>query len=217
MTLTLPFPRPFWALLLLPALGCRSLPDTPEGIYRAVIGDLDSSRGKGLRQETLDHQTVRYERVLAWAEEGSLVTTDDYLFAALTLTTSDDPQHLIRAQELATRAAELGEDRGFTVQAHATDRLLVTRRARYQLYGTVIIYEPFLKRHQLYPVDPTTTDAIRRSMGVPSLAQLLVEVDTLNESEITRRLRGEIQDGDMPTGNETPTYSVDEITRREDD
>ena len=106
---------------------------------------------------------------------------------------------------------------GFTVQAHATDRLLVTRRARYQLYGTVIIYEPALKRHQLYPVDPSTTDAIRRSMGVPSLAQLLVEVDELNDSEITRRLRGEIEDVDLESSNEKTMHPVDEVTRRNDD
>ena len=111
----------------------------------------------------------------------------------------------------------MGEDRGFTVQAHATDRLLVSRRARYQLYGTVIIYEPALRRHQLYPVDPTTTDAIRRSMGVPSLALLLDEVDALNASEITKRLRGEITEIDLQTGNEIPTHSVDDVTGPKDD
>jgi len=193
LTRTLPFTRPFWALLLLPGLGCHSAPDTPEDVYRAVIGDLDSAGGKGLREETLEDQIERYELVLAWADEGSLVTTDDYLFSALTLTTSDDLEHLKRARELAVQAADMGEDRGFTVQAHATDRLLVTQRARYQLYGTVIIYEPALGRHQLYPVDPSTTDAIRRSMGVPSLAELLVGVDALNESELTERLRSKIE------------------------
>lgn len=216
MTRTLPFPRPLWALLLFPSIGCRSAPPTPESTYRAVISDLDSSRGGGLRPQTLARQTERFERVLAWADDESLVTTDDHLFAALTLTLSDQPPHLVRAQELAIRAAELGEERGFTVQAHATDRLMVLRHERYQRYGTVIIYEPFLRRHQLYPVDPTTTDAIRRSMGVPTLAQLLVEVDVLNGSEITRRLRGEIQDGELPPGNETPRYPVDEITGQRD-
>lgn len=217
MIRTLPFPRPLWVLLLLPLVGCRSGPHTPEGLYRAVIGDLDSTGGKGLRPQILERQSQRYERVMVWADEGSLVTTDDYLFAALTLTTSDHPRHLLRAQELAIQAVELGEERGFTVQAHATDRLSVTRRERYQRYGTVIIYEPALKRHQLYPVDPTTTDALRRSMGVPSLAQLLDEVDALNESQITRRLRGEIQDGDLPSGNETPKHAVDEVTRPRDE
>ena len=120
-------------------------------------------------------------------------------------------------QPLIIRAAELGEERGFTVQAHATDRRMVLRHERYQRYGTVIIYEPVLRRHQLYPVDPATTDAIRRTMGVPSLAELLVEVDALNESKITRRLRGEIEEVDTRTGNEIPKHPVDEVTRPKDD
>lgn len=217
MTRTFLFSRPLLALLLLPGFSCRAAPATPESIYRAVIGDLASSSGTGLNPQTLERQFVRYERVLAWADEGSLVTTDDYLFAALTLTTSDDVQHLLRAKELAIEAAELGEERGFTVQAHATDRLMVVRHEPFQRYGTERVYDPLLKRFRLYPVDPTMTDAVRRSMGVPTLAQLLLEVDALNESEGTRRLRNELENGHRPSGTETPKHPVDEVLRRKDE
>jgi len=127
----------------------------------------------------LDRQTARYQLVHEWHADGAIVSTSDYLWCAAALVTSDEVSDLKLAHELALKAAELGEARGFTVQAEATDKLLV-RRGKPQRYGTQYVFETIHQRWKLFPVDPRTTDVERRSMGIPPLAELMGKVDAMN-------------------------------------
>jgi len=185
--------RTLFPLLLVTLGACQSAePKNPKALYDSVLKELSVSDRGGFEAETISKQEERFILVLRWLEEGRVSTAEDYLWCAGALVESDEFEHLQLAHELALQAAELGDKRGFTMEAYATDKLLVDAEAPYQRYGTVIIYSPVLERFELYPVDPTTTDTIRRSVGVPPLAELMKEVEELNETDLTERLRGEV-------------------------
>lgn len=166
-------------------------PKTPRALYDDVLKDLGGPGVGSFDARLIERQNERYALVVKWIEEGRVVTAEDHLWCAGALVESDSSEHLQLAHDLALRAAELGDERGFTFEAYATDKLLVDAEAPFQRYGTVIVYSPVLERFELYPVDPRTTDTLRKSVGVPPLEQLLAEVASLNEQSITRRLRGE--------------------------
>ena len=166
-------------LLTLVCSGCQIPPETPQELHAEVLDDFRS--GGGMNREALARQTERYQLVHEWRANGTLVSADDLLWASAALVTSDAPKDLDLASELALMAAELGEKRGFTVQAEAADKLLVAQ-ARPQRYGTQYIFEPVHQRWKLYPVDPLTSDVERRSMGIPPLAELLQNVEELNDA-----------------------------------
>lgn len=165
--------------LMLVGTGCQVPPETPQELHAEVWNDFGS--GGGMNREALARQAERYQLVHEWNANGTLVSADDFLWASAALVTSDATKDLDLASELALIAAELGESRGFTVQAEAADKLLVAQ-ARPQRYGTQYIFEPVHQRWKLYPVDPLTSDVERRSMGVPSLAELLQKVEELNDA-----------------------------------
>jgi hypothetical protein len=110
---------------------------------------------------------------------GGATTAADYLHAAVILVETDSDENLGLALDLALKAAELGEDRGFRVAAEATDKHLV-KLGMHQRYGTQYTYEHVLKAWRLYPVDPRTTDAERQAMGVPTMEKLLEAEAALN-------------------------------------
>lgn len=178
-----PLPRHFattWlCLLTLVGVGCQVPPETAQELHAEVLDDFRS--GGGMNREALARQTERYQLVHQWNTDGALVSADDFLWASAALVTSDSTKDLDLARELALMAAELGDKRGFTVQAEAADKLLVAQ-ARPQRYGTQYIFEPVHQRWKLYPVDTLTSDIERRSMGIPSLAELLKNVEDLNEA-----------------------------------
>ncbi len=160
------------------ALGaCQLPPPTPSQLLAEVLEDFEG--GGGLRSVSLERQTERYAMVHTWHAQGTLISAEDHLWSAAALVTSDKPADLVLAGELALLAAELGDARGFTVQAESTDKLLLSA-GKPQRYGTQFIYEPVLERWKLYPMDATTSDAERRAMGVPPLAELMQRVNELN-------------------------------------
>lgn len=203
------------AALLLPfalavaANGCRSsdpIGKDPRSLYEGLLRDLSPESGGGLRVEDLERQSERCEKIHAWHAEGRLETAEDFYFASAVLVESDVAPDLELAFTLASRAAELGDERAWTLVAYSTDKQLVDRGAEHQLYGTVIVYEPVLERFALYPVDPTTTDVERGAMGVPPLAQLLAEVEDLNRTTFAERLRDAptVEGEPPPGGGERP-------------
>ena len=70
----------------------------------------------------------------------------------------------------------------FEVAAEAIDRELL-KGDQPQRYGTQYVYEPIVKKWSLYTWDETTTDAERRAMGVPPLAEALARVEILNNTK----------------------------------
>ena len=177
-TLLRHFVTTWLCLLALLGTGCQIPPETAQELHADVLEDFRS--GGGMNREALARQAERYQLVHEWNANGILVSADDFFWASAALVTSDATKDLVLASELALMAAELGAKLGFTVQAEAADKLLVTQ-ARPQRYGTQYIFEPVHQRWKLYPVDPLTSDVERRSMGVPSLAELLQNVEELND------------------------------------
>jgi hypothetical protein len=173
-------PRATWLCLLavtLAGAGCQLPPNTPKELHAQVLDDFQS--GGGMNREALARQAERYRLVHDWHAAGTLVSADDSFWASAALVTSDDPADLTLARDLALMAAELGDKRGFIVQAEATDRLLMIQ-AKPQRYGTQYVFEPVHQRWKLYPVDPLTSDIERRAFLIPPLAELMREVDKLN-------------------------------------
>ena len=177
---------PYRSLLLaLPLLACQAPMNTPQQVLAGIRADL--SGDGGLDQNVLKEQEGRYDLLREWRTAGRLTSAEDQLYAAAALVTSDRQADLRLAQELALEAAAQDEARGFTIQAEATDKLLL-KAGRPQRYGTQFVYEPVLKRWKLYALDPLTTDEERKAMGIPPLSVLLERVDLLNANLSTREL-----------------------------
>lgn len=170
------------ALLFLGALGgCRT--QDAEALYREALADYGSHHGTGgLREEVLERQNARFEKVRAWAEEGTLESTDDLVYAAALLATSDHHEDVELAHDLAWTAAERGDPRGSQIAAEALDKLHLSVGLP-QVYGTQYVFEPAIGTWRLYPVDPATTDEQRRLMGIAPLSELEARAAELNRRD----------------------------------
>lgn len=171
----------FLPLLLLALLGACSTPSQQlRNMYRESLEErLDGSKFTSLEDGYVLNQEDRRETVRGFVKEEKLVTSEDYLYAGVILSTSPFEDDLIAASASGLTAAEMGEERGFRVAAEAIDRLKMLR-GEPQRYGTQYHYIEVIKKWRLYPVDPNTTDAERASMGIPSLAVLTERTAELN-------------------------------------
>ena len=140
---------------------------------------LDIRDSKGER-ELAERQASRIARVHEIVAANDLESARDHLEAAAILVASDETGDLELAERLAREAARRGEDLGFRVLAEAIDKQLV-KRGQLQRYGTQYAYEPAIGRWRLYPIDLRTTDAERKAMGVPPLAEIQAREKRLNE------------------------------------
>jgi hypothetical protein len=155
-------------------------------MYADVLRD-SAEQTEGTREpdELRARRDSRAAKVREIIEAGGVQSASDHLHASVILVETDSDENLALAQELALKAAELGEDKGFRVAAEATDKHLV-KLGMHQRYGTQYVYEHVLKAWRLYPCDPRTTDAERRAMGVPPMAELLEAEAVLNASASKR-------------------------------
>jgi len=190
------------------AVGCRSAAvpraATPEGAreraqFEQVLRDLGRQKGAaGLDLAVLEAQGARYAEVVAWHDAGELQSAAQNFWAGATLVRSDEPQHLVLAESLGGRATALGEPRGGLVRAEARDRLALLL-GEPQPYGTQSVYVPITGRWRLYEVDPRTTDAERAELGLPPLEELRRRAEARNDSDLTKRLGGElVRPGNLP-------------------
>jgi hypothetical protein len=129
------------------------------------------------KTERLQQRAEKVREILA--QPGQELSAIDQLHAALVLVESDRPEDLEAALMIALKSAESGENRGFRVAAEAQDRLLV-KRGMAQRYGTQFVWEPVNRIWRLYPVDPRTSDAERKAMGVPTMSELKAREAKLN-------------------------------------
>lgn len=134
----------------------------------------------GTDDHFVSEQQTRIEKVRAFHAEGELKSAKDYYNASWILVSSQKPEDLVLARDLALESAELGDDRAFRIAATAIDKLNRID-GKPQRYGTQYEYIEFLRRWRLYPVDPATTDAERESMGIEPLRELYEREDRLNE------------------------------------
>lgn len=132
------------------------------------------------------HTQERAQRARELATSGALKTGRDHFRAAVVLAESNDPKDWSLAASLGAKAAELGEPLGLRAAAEAIDKDLVSQGLP-QRYGTQFAWDPQLGRWKLHPLDPTTTDAERASMGVPSYGELIQAEVVLNASRTGMR------------------------------
>lgn len=103
----------------------------------------------------------------------------DNYHAAMVLQHSDKTEHYKLANELCSKAMELGEEKAKWLYAATLDRYLLSSGNKFQKYGT-----QYQKNDhglwELYPIDPMTTDEIRVQYDVPSLVKLKVREKDLN-------------------------------------
>ena len=97
----------------------------------------------------------------------------------------DDLEDLKLSEQLALQSAEQGVQLGRRVAAEAIDKQLVRNRLP-QRYGTQYEWVVALRAWRLFPIDPATTDADRRTMGVPPLVEIRAGEEKLNASSPVR-------------------------------
>ncbi len=174
--------------LALALAACQTTPN-PKRTYERMLADYAKDDGTAALNYDIDaRQREKCAKVVEWYEEGLIRTPEDHLFAARILATSDVHTELELARVLAVRAAELGEEDAYPVQAEAIDRLLL-KQGLAQRYGTQYVWEPLFGRWRHYAVDPLTTDELREAMGILPLAELRARVKILNAGQGAERLR----------------------------
>lgn len=170
--------------LLLVALSALAACHSPSAALRGLAKDqrddvfapVKSAEDAEARRQRSTERAAKVRKLLA--EDGVGSAADRY-YAALVLVQCPSADDLELAQQQALAAAEQGEPRGFRVAAEALDKLLV-KRGMMQRYGTQFKWEPVLRAWRLYPLDPRTTDAERKAMGVPPLEELRQQEAALN-------------------------------------
>ncbi len=176
--------------LLLALDACKSSPKemTMEELYQASVHDLSSESGLGgMTPEVQERQKERLAVArTAWLEQ-HVKSAQDHLWCAAVLYESDDFEDLALAQKLALRANDLGEPRGLPLSAEITDKGLL-KKGLPQRYGTQLVYDDLTRRYRMWNLDPATTDAERRLMGLPSLQELLSKVEAADR-ELGSHLR----------------------------
>jgi len=115
-----------------------------------------------------DRKRIAFVREMI--NEGKLQTGADYYHAAIILQHGEELNDYLKANELAKKAMELGDDRSPLLVASSWDRYLMKNNQPFQKYGTQYIKVD--GREELYPVDPDTTDEERAKFNVPPLEKL---------------------------------------------
>jgi len=113
----------------------------------------------------------RKKRVKEIIAKGGLRSAADYHHAALIFQHGDTTADYKKANELAKKGMEMGDERSKWLYAATMDRWLVSQ-GKPQKYGT-----QFRKNKkgdwELGPIDPTTTDEERARFNVPPLSEAL--------------------------------------------
>jgi hypothetical protein len=170
--------QPLLVLLLLLA-ACTSTSSKLEQMYSTGLHDRQQGVFASLEATYEERQESRRAKVRSFIAEAKLESAEDHVFAAAILASSPAPEDLAAAQRIGLRAAEMGDGRGFRVAAEAIDRQAMHAGSP-QRYGTQYYYEEVLQKWRLYAVDPHTTDAERKAMGVAPMAQLMERTEVLN-------------------------------------
>jgi hypothetical protein len=175
-----------WLLLAALAAACASTSNRLGRMYNNLKEDIAEHGGKreydpGLAQRHADRAAAVREMV----EAGDVKKGIDQFHAAVLLVESDDLENLKLSEQLALQSADQGIELGRRVAAEAIDKQLV-RKHLPQRYGTQYEWVVALRAWRLFPIDPATTDADRRAMGVPPLAEIRAGEEKLNAASGVR-------------------------------
>ena len=130
-------------------------PDDPKLIDRKIVGPRDAARLKRVKELYVQSQ---------------LKTGADYYHAAMILQHSDVADDFLLAHELCVAAISKGDARAKWLSAASEDRFLMNI-GRPQRFATQFRCDGPNCEFQLYKVDETVTDELRRALDVPSLAE----------------------------------------------
>jgi hypothetical protein len=122
----------------------------------------------------------REDRVKALYQAGEIHTGKDYHRAAMILQHAREPEDYLLAHELCVVAVAKGERAARWLAAAAEDRFLMSIK-RPQRFGTQFRSTGPDSPVRLYEVGPGVTDALRREMNVPTLAEARQREAQLNE------------------------------------
>jgi hypothetical protein len=114
--------------------------------------------------------------VLGYLEAGKLFGSTDYFIASLVFQHGNCPDHYQLANVLAEKAMTMGHPNAKWLYAATLDRYLMSI-GELQKYGTQYELGADGQWH-LAPVDPATTDAERRELGLPTLADLEAQAES---------------------------------------
>lgn len=175
-------PPILFACALAVAVACASPSSRIAYLYTQLEQDAATSDpGAPPDMALLKRREERAKKAREIAAAHGLKGAADHLKASVILVETDDAGDLKLAEDLALEAAREGEPLGFRVAAEAADKVLV-KRGLPQRYGTQYEWVPVIKAWRLYPVDARTSDAERRAMGVPPLAELYQGEERLNQT-----------------------------------
>jgi len=157
--------------------------DNPELARLYEEDQADRMPGEG---KTIDWSVVgprdkqRRARVYALYEASELHTGKDFHRAALVLQHAEKPDEYLLAHEFCVVALSKGERDARWLAAATEDRLLLNI-GRPQRFCTQYRSSGPAARLTLYEVGKGVTDALRRELGVPSLAQAQQREDQMND------------------------------------
>ncbi|MHC4402173.1 MAG: hypothetical protein ACYTG0_21095 [Planctomycetota bacterium] len=132
-------------------------------------------------QAMLTKDRARRARVRELYQGGFLKTAADYYHAAMVFQHGETPEDFLLAHELSVAALALGDDRGRWLSAATEDRFLrsIGRKQRFGTqYGKG---DAANDQWELFPVDETAPDSIRKVMGCPTLSEAKLKVKELNQ------------------------------------
>jgi hypothetical protein len=129
----------------------------------------------------LPRDRAREARIKELYRSDALQTGADYYHAAMILQHAPAPEDYLLAHEFCVVAASKGEKRALWLAAATEDRFLM-RIGRPQRFGTQYQSEDGTKPVRLYRVDEGMTDGLRRSFGVPPLAEAMDREPTMNQT-----------------------------------
>jgi hypothetical protein len=112
----------------------------------------------------------REARVKELYEAGSLRTGKDFYRAAMVLQHASRPEDYLLAHEFCLAALAKGDQAARWLAAATEDRYLMNV-GRPQRFGTQYRSDGPNRPVRLYEIGPGVTDALRRELGVPSLAE----------------------------------------------
>jgi len=151
-------------------------------MYETLKSDIAGQEGQqAIDPKLAQRHAERAAEVRKMVEAGQVKTGIDQFHAAVILVETSDLEMLKLSEQLATQASEQGVELAKRVAAEAIDKQLVKRRLP-QRYGTQYEWVHVLRAWRLYPIDPLTTDADRKAMGVPPLAEIRQGEARLNEA-----------------------------------
>jgi len=134
----------------------QNMPETPTPAFIQEFRERDRQR------------RLRVDQMLA---TGAATTGADFHAAALIFQHGDTLEDYARARELAAEAARRGHPAALRLTALAWDRWLM-KAGQPQRFGTQYMGDPATGQMNLYPVDPSVTDAERARWGIQPLAEI---------------------------------------------